>query len=74
MFDVTTHRFEIRVSGKLAAHWSEELDGIRLRHDSDGDTILEGEVQDQSALFGVLHLIENLGLTVISVTAVPNGI
>ena len=73
MFQPMTHRFEIRVSGKLRADWSDEIGGISLRHIG-GDTLLEGEVQDQSALFGVLHMIENLGLTVVSVTTVPNGI
>jgi hypothetical protein len=73
MFQPTTHRFEIRVSGLLGADWSDEFEGVSLSH-IEGDTLFEGEVQDQSALFGVLHMIENLGLTVVSVTTFPNGI
>ena len=61
------HRFEIRINGWLAEHWSIRFDGMNLRHVSEGDTVLEGEAADQSALFGVLHTIENLGLTVVSV-------
>ena len=66
------HRFQIRISGWLAEHWSEGFEGMTLRR-SNEDTVLEGEVQDQSALFGVLHLIENLGLTVICVRTFPIG-
>jgi hypothetical protein len=73
MTQPTNHRFEIRVSGWLAEHWAVRFDGMKLRQ-TDGDTVLEGEVPDQSALFGVLHTIENLGLTVISVRTFPNGI
>lgn len=69
----TTHRFEIRVSGWLADHWSARFDGMTFRHLEDGDTLLQGHVPDQSALFGVLHTIETLGLTVVSVTTLSNG-
>lgn len=73
MTNPTSHQFEIRVSGCLADHWSAEFTGMTLRHVDDIDTVLAGEVPDQSALFGVLHTIENLGLTVISVKTFPAG-
>ena len=69
----TTHRFEIRISGWLADHWSTRFDGLSIRRLADGDTALEGEVPDQSALFGVLHTIESLGLTIVSVRSAPAG-
>ena len=69
----TTHRFEIRVSGWLADHWSARFDGLTFQHLEGGDTVLQGHVPDQAALFGVLHTIETLGLTVVSVTTAPNG-
>ena len=73
MTSPTTHRFEIRISGWLADHWSARFDELSIRHLEDGDTVLEGEVPDQSALFGVLHTIESLGLTVVSVRTAPKG-
>ena len=73
MHQPTTHRFQIRVSGWLADHWAARFEGIDLRQLAEGDTVLEGEVPDQSALFGVLHLIETLGLTVICVRTYPDG-
>jgi hypothetical protein len=73
MHHVTTHRFQIRVNGWLADHWSEGFEGMTLRRLEDGDTVLEGEAPDQSALFGVLHAIETLGLAVVCVRTFPNG-
>ena len=73
MSQPTTHRFQIRVSGWLADHWAARFEGIALRQTAGGDTVLEGEAPDQAALFGVLHLIETLGLTVICVRTYPNG-
>lgn len=64
-----THRFEIRIRGWLADHWSQLFDGMTFRRLDDGDTVLHGVVPDQSALFGVLHTIESLGLTVVSVSS-----
>ena len=69
----TPHRFEIRVRGWLAEHWSDGFDGMTLRHIADGCTVLEGNLPDQSALFGVLHVIENLGLTIVCVKTFTNG-
>ena len=66
MTQTTAHRFEIRVSGWLAGDWAMRFDGLTLRR-MDGDTILEGEVPDQAALFGVLRTIETLGLHVVAV-------
>jgi hypothetical protein len=68
-----THRFEIRISGWLADHWSTRFDGLSIRHLGDGDTVLEGEVPDQAALFGVLHTLESLGLSIVSVRTAPAG-
>ena len=69
----STHRFQIRVAGWLEDYWSERFDGATLRLLDDGDTVLEGLVPDQSALFGILHTIEALGLTVVCVNSFPDG-
>jgi hypothetical protein len=68
----TTHRFEIRVYGWLPAHWSVRFENMTLSQLDEGDTLIEGEAKDQSALFGVLHTIENLGLTVVCVRTFPD--
>jgi hypothetical protein len=60
-------RYTIRVAGHLAARWAEWLDGLELRHEDDGTTLLYGMLPDQSALFGVLIKIRDLNLTLLTV-------
>ncbi|UCC88405.1 MAG: hypothetical protein JSV81_03600 [Anaerolineales bacterium] len=59
--------YEIRVEGHLTDRWSDWFDGLAIRHDADGETTLSGLLPDQAALFGVLHQIQGLNLTLISV-------
>jgi len=67
------HKFEIRVSGWLADHWSGHFEGMHFQKTADGHTTIQGEVPDEAALFGVLRSIEELGLTLVSIAAFPKG-
>ncbi len=69
-----SHRLHLRVAGWLPEDWSQRFDGITLRHSHDGSTVLCGELKDQSALFGILHSIENRGMKLIACFAYPGGI
>jgi hypothetical protein len=63
--------YEIKVEGHLdetLAGWFEDLTVFNLE---DGDALLSGLLPDQAALQGVLKRISNLGLTLVSVNAVP---
>jgi hypothetical protein len=62
--------YRIRVSGYLGKDWSEWFDGMAIVHDAGGDTLLEGSVVDQAALFGLLLKVRDLGLTLLSVIRV----
>lgn len=65
---MTTHyTYEIRVKSDLANRWSDWFEGLEVRSDPDGETLLRGELVDQSALFGVLTKIHSLNLELISV-------
>jgi hypothetical protein len=57
----------IRVQGHLPEAWSEMFEGMQIRCEPGGDTLLFGPVQDQAALFGLLARLQNLGLTLISI-------
>lgn len=57
---------EIVVKGHLDPHWSEWLEGMTITHTAD-QTVLCGTVADQSALYGLLSRLRDLGLTLISV-------
>jgi hypothetical protein len=66
--------YEIRLTGHLDARWADWFDGLTLTHESDGTTLLEGEVVDQAALHGLLQKVRDLGVPLMSVTLVgPNG-
>ncbi|UCH59632.1 MAG: hypothetical protein JSV61_15640 [Anaerolineales bacterium] len=58
---------EIRVKGKLDADWSEWFEGLEITYHGDSETVLSGSLQDQSALYGMLTRLRNLGLALVSV-------
>jgi len=43
-----------KVKGALDDDWSEWFDGLTIRHDAAGDTLLGGAVRDQTALYGLI--------------------
>jgi len=61
--------YEIRLQGRLDARWAARFDGMALTID-DGCTLLAGRVVDQSALYGVLQQLRDLGLPLVSVRQV----
>lgn len=62
----TAIRYQIQIRGKLDSKWSEWFAGFSITH-TNGETILEGTAADQSALYGILTKIHDLGLTLIRV-------
>jgi hypothetical protein len=59
-------RYEIRVEGVLDSSWAAWFDGLRVRNDG-GQTVISGPLTDQSALYGLLAKMRDLGLCLISV-------
>jgi hypothetical protein len=71
--DLIPH-YEIRVKGRLAARWSAWFDGLTIDTDTnDGTTAISGPIVDQSALHGLLQKLRDVGLTLISLTELPNN-
>lgn len=60
----------IRIQGTIDATWSDWFGGFTITPQN-GETILEGEARDQAALHGSLAKINELGLSIISVTRLP---
>jgi hypothetical protein len=60
--------YEIRLTGHLDAHWAAWFDGLTVRHDSEGTTVISGPIADQAALHGVLQRVRDLGLPLVSVS------
>ena len=61
--------YEIRVAGHLSANWATRFEGLSMRHEPEGETVLSGML-DQAALHGVLARIRDLGLKLVSVNLV----
>ena len=58
---------KIVVKGQLDSNWSDWLEGMSITHNADQNTVLRGAVADQSALYGLLSRLRDLGLMLISV-------
>ena len=69
--------YRIRVGGKVKGSWSEWFNGMTIEFEmEDGEnpvSILTGLLADQSALYGVLAKIRNLGLKLLSVEQINTG-
>jgi len=63
-------RYEIRLQGHLDDRWTAWFDGLTLTHQSDGTTLIRGQVADQAALHGLLQRVRDLGLPLVSVAPV----
>jgi hypothetical protein len=61
--------YEIRVADHLSESWAARFDGLSMRHEPEGETVLSGML-DQAALQGVLMRIRDLGLKLISVNRI----
>jgi hypothetical protein len=50
--------------------WSIWFDNLTITHASDGTTVLEGPLADQTALYGVIDRARDLGLMLLAVAQV----
>ena len=62
-----TAHYEIKIQGQLDKSWTDWFDGMAITEDEDSNTLLSGEVIDQSALHGLLKKIRDLGLIILVV-------
>src|SRR5215211_5106832 len=65
-------RYEIRLTGRLDAHWSAWFDGLTVNCENDGTTVISGQIVDQAALHGLLQRVRDLGLPLVSVRKVDS--
>ena len=65
-------RYEVRVKGRLDSRWAARFDGMSLRPEPGGVTVLRGLVVDQAALHGLLQRVRDIGLPLVSVTRVSD--
>ena len=66
-------RYEIRVKGRLAPHWSAWFDGLELEPARDGTTVIRGQIVDQAALYGLLQKLRDVGIPLLSLTEIQHN-
>ena len=63
--------YEIRVKGRLSDSLAAAFEGMRASVEP-VETVLHGPVQDQAALYGLLHQIQALGLELVEIRRLPD--
>jgi hypothetical protein len=64
--------YQVRVKGHLGAEWAEWFGGLTLTLDENGETLITGPALDQAALHGLLKIVRDLGLALVSVNRVEH--
>jgi hypothetical protein len=62
-----TNWYEIRILEPIDSQWADWFEGMKIYKAKNGETILSGQVVDQSALHGLLGMIGELNLTLLSI-------
>ena len=62
--------YQIRVKGALDDGWSCWFDGLDIKPQANGDTLIVGAVRDQAALHGLLARVRDLGVILLSVSRI----
>lgn len=65
--------YEIRLKGHLDERWAEWFEGLTITLEEKGDTLIVGPVIDQAALYGLLKIVRDLGIPLVSVRPVESG-
>jgi hypothetical protein len=64
--------YELRVRGPIGPTLMEAFPTLAASRSGD-DTLLTGSLPDQSALYGVIHQLEGLGLQLLGIRRLPAG-
>jgi hypothetical protein len=62
-------QYQIKIRQTLDATWDEWFAPLEIQPQSDGTTLLRGDLPDQTALHSILNKIRNLNLELLSVTS-----
>jgi hypothetical protein len=64
--------YEIRIEGHLAPHRLRHFEGVTVRQEASGETVIAGCFRDQAALYGLLGWLQRLGATLLLVKRVED--
>lgn len=65
--------YQIRIQGHLGPQWMDWFDGLAIKLEEAGNTLLTGPVVDQAALHGILKKVRDLGMPLLSVNSLDPG-
>ncbi len=65
--------YQIRIKGHLSSIRTDWFDGLTIKLEDNGNTLLTGPVVDQAALHGLLKRIRDLGVNLLSVNPIIPG-
>lgn len=60
-------RVKIHIRGRIDEDWKHWFEGLHVDQQKDDTTLLSGELVDQSALYGLLAKLRDLGLELLSI-------
>lgn len=69
--DSDRRRYRIRVRSSFRKHLDEIVAPLAVHDDGPGIKILEGELPDQSALHGVLRVLQRYSVDLVSILSEP---
>lgn len=58
---------EIHIRGRIDQDWADWFEDLEVSHTDEDITVLRGEVADQSAVYGILAKLRDLGLELVYV-------
>ncbi len=67
-----SQQYEIVVRGHLPSWWATLFEDMEITGLEDGSTCIASRVPDQSALYGLLMRLRDLGINLVSVNAVDS--
>ena len=65
--------YQIRIKGHLGRGWTDWFGDVTITLQDNGETLLTCPVADQSALYGLLRKVRDLGMPLISAIRVKPG-
>ncbi len=68
-----TSVYQIRLQGHLGRQWTAWFEGMTIRLEDNGETLLTGEVVDQAALYGLLSKLRDVGIPLLSIVRLRAG-
>ncbi|MFN8444413.1 MAG: hypothetical protein U0175_26755 [Caldilineaceae bacterium] len=64
--------YEIRLKGYLADRWTDWFEGLTIKWEENGTTLLTSTAIDQATLYGLLRKVRDLGLPLLLVMRVEH--